>query len=144
VTSDALPGLSTAFGARVRRRLTDEQVIWLTTVGRDGTPQPNPVWFLWQGDDSVLIYNSITAHRLAHMRRNPQVCLHFNSNDRGSDIIVLTGTAEILDDYPSVVDNSAYRDKYDAGIERVSGSAEAFAAQYSVPARLHITHTRGY
>jgi hypothetical protein len=28
------------YGERVRRRLTDETTIWLTTVGRDGTPQP--------------------------------------------------------------------------------------------------------
>lgn len=38
--------LTTEYGARVARRLQDEQVIWLTTVGRDGTPQPNPVWFI--------------------------------------------------------------------------------------------------
>lgn len=144
MTSGAIPDGSTAFGERVRRRLADDRVIWLTTVGRDGTPQPNPVWFLWQGDDSVLIYNSITANRLAHIRRNPRVCLHFDSNGRGGDIVVLTGTAEVLDDYPSVVDNAAYRDKYAQGIEQVSGSAEAFAAQYAVPALIHITRTRGF
>ena len=34
---------STPFGERVRRRLRDVVVVWLNTVGADGTPQPNPV-----------------------------------------------------------------------------------------------------
>ena len=30
-------------GDRVRRRLSEAKVIWLTTTSADGTPQPNPV-----------------------------------------------------------------------------------------------------
>ena len=37
-----LPDPQSPFGARVRERLRDENVIWFTTVGADGTPQPNP------------------------------------------------------------------------------------------------------
>ncbi len=36
---------SSEFGARVLRRLEEEQIIWLTTGGKDGAPQPNPVRF---------------------------------------------------------------------------------------------------
>jgi predicted pyridoxine 5'-phosphate oxidase superfamily flavin-nucleotide-binding protein len=46
MAESALPDSGTAFGERVRRRLREEQVIWITTVGKDGTPQPNPVGFL--------------------------------------------------------------------------------------------------
>ena len=45
----------TDFGARVARRLQNEQVIWITTVRVDGTPQPTPVWFIWDGE-TILIY----------------------------------------------------------------------------------------
>jgi hypothetical protein len=45
-----VPGLC---GERVRRRLTGEMTIWLTTVGRDGTPQPNPVGVGWDGGDGL-------------------------------------------------------------------------------------------
>ncbi|HEX6468951.1 MAG TPA: TIGR03667 family PPOX class F420-dependent oxidoreductase [Streptosporangiaceae bacterium] len=138
-----IPDESTTFGQRVRRRLTEEQVVWLTTVGDDGTPQPNPVWFLWQGDD-VLIYNATRARRLAHLRSRPRVSLHFNSDAGGDDVIVLAGTAEIVPDHPSAADNPAYREKYGDGMVQVSGSVEAFAEQYSVPARIHITHVRGF
>ena len=40
---------STEFGKRVEQRLRDEQIGWIVTVGTDGTPQPSPVWFLWDG-----------------------------------------------------------------------------------------------
>ena len=45
-----MPGL---YGERVRRRLTGEMTIWLRTAGRDGTPQPNPAGFGWDGGDSL-------------------------------------------------------------------------------------------
>ena len=72
------------FGDRVRTRLRDSKVIWLTTVGADGTPQPNPVWFLWDGDSSVLVYNRTDAHRLAHVAAHPQVALHLDGDGRAA------------------------------------------------------------
>ena len=45
---------STEFGARVERRLPDERIIWLTTVGPDNTPQPSPVWFFWDGETFLI------------------------------------------------------------------------------------------
>ena len=137
-----IPALTTAYGERVRRRLTDELTIWLTTVGRDGTPQPNPVGFLWEGGDRLLTYNQTGARRLANIRRQPRVSLNFDS-DRGGDIIVLTGIAEILDDYPAVPDNPAWLTKYGEAIAARFGDAETFAQRFSVPARIHITKVRG-
>ena len=45
--SNVLPDTTTPFGRQVARRLQEEPIGWLTTVGADGTPQPNPVWFFW-------------------------------------------------------------------------------------------------
>lgn len=42
----------------------EEEVIWITSVSKDGTPQPNPVGFLLQDDNSILIYNMVNANRL--------------------------------------------------------------------------------
>jgi hypothetical protein len=36
-------------GAAIDRRLREEQIIWLTTIGPDRVPQPSPVRFLWDG-----------------------------------------------------------------------------------------------
>src|SRR3954451_7916261 len=55
-----LPDPATPFGERVAQRLREEVVIWLTTTGADGTPQPAPVWFLWEGE-TFLIYTLANA-----------------------------------------------------------------------------------
>jgi PPOX class probable F420-dependent enzyme len=47
---------STPFGQRVVQRLREDVVIWLTTVRADGTPEPSPVWFLWD-QETFLIYS---------------------------------------------------------------------------------------
>ena len=43
------------YGERGRRRLTGEMTIWLTTAGRDGTPQPDPAGFGWDGGGSLQV-----------------------------------------------------------------------------------------
>lgn len=143
MTSEVIPDAATAYGERVRRRLTDEPTIWLTTVGRDGAPQPNPVGFLWDGGDSVLTYSQTEARRLANIRRQPLVSLNFDGDD-GEDIVVLSGTAEILDDHPAVPDNPAWLEKYGEAIDARFGSAAEFAERFSVPVRIHLTRVRGF
>jgi len=143
VTSEVIPDGATAYGERVRRRLTGETTIWLTTVGRDGMPQPNPVGFLWDGGDSVLTYSQAGAWRLANIRHQSRVSLHFDSNG-GDDIVVMTGTAEILDDYPAVPDNPAWLQKYGEAINARFGDAVKFAKRFSVPVRIHLTRVRGF
>jgi len=73
-------------------------------------PQPNPVGFVRDGGDSLLAYSQAGAARLANIRRQPLVSLNFDS-DGGEDIVVLTGTAEILDGYPAVPGNPAWLQK---------------------------------
>lgn len=141
--SDILPDPGTPFGARIRQRLTDERVIWLTTVTPGGVPQPNPVWFIWDGGDTLLVYNRHDARRLDRLRGHAPVALHFNTNSHGGDVAVLTGTADVLD-APALLDNTAYCDKYADGMVQISGSAEAFADIYSIPVRVTLTHARGF
>lgn len=143
MTAEVLPDRSTRFGRRVHERLRDERVLWIVTVGADGTPQPNPVWFVWDGD-SVLAYNDNQAYRLAHVRNRPQVSLHFNSTRAGDDVIVLKGRAEIPDGLPGPHENPAYVEKYGDGMVQISGSLEAFGKTYSVPTRVRITKVRGF
>ena len=143
MTDEVIPDPSTEFGARVRRRLTEETTIWLTTVGRDGTPQPNVVGFLWDGGTRVLTYNQAGARRLANIRRQPRVSLHFDGDGRGGDIVVLTGTAEILDEHPAVPDNPAWLAKYGDAIAARFGDPVKFAETFSVPVRIRLTRVRG-
>ena len=83
---------TTKLGVSAAKRLQTEHVIWLTTTSSDGTPQPNPVWFYWDGE-SILIYSQPASVKLGNIRRNPKVSLNFNADEEGGSIIVLTGVA---------------------------------------------------
>ncbi|HLW02008.1 MAG TPA: TIGR03667 family PPOX class F420-dependent oxidoreductase [Ktedonobacterales bacterium] len=140
--TSVLPSPSTPFGERVERRLREERVIWLTTSSADGTPQPNPVWFLWDGS-SVLIYSLPDAARIANLKRNPKVALHFDGNGKGGDIIIITGEARISQNDPPADQLPIYVEKYRDFIARSFGAPEAFAAKYSVALRITPTKIRG-
>jgi PPOX class probable F420-dependent enzyme len=135
---------STDFGKRVERRLREEAVIWLTTVRRDGTPQPTPVWFLWDGGESILIYSRPSQQKERNIANNPRVSLNFNSNDGGGDIVVLTGTAAIVTDAPPARENATYVQKYDAAITRIGMNRDSFADAYSQAIHVTLTAIRGF
>ncbi|HEV7203655.1 MAG TPA: TIGR03667 family PPOX class F420-dependent oxidoreductase [Jatrophihabitans sp.] len=132
------------FGERVAARLRDEMVVWLTTVGADGTPQPNPVWFLWDGDATLLIYNRPDALRLGHIDARPTVALNFDGNGRGGDIVVLSGTARRVPATAPAHENAAYVAKYAEAMTRVSGSPAEFAVAYPVAVAIDVRRVRGH
>ena len=99
------------FGARVARRLSEEMIVWLTTVTPSGAPLPRPVGFLWDGADNVSIYSQPGA-RIHNIERNPKVTLNFDGDGRGGDIVVLSGTAEVDESEPSAAENTAWMTKY--------------------------------
>ncbi len=134
---------STPFGERATRRLRDDHVIWLTTVGADGTPQPNPVWFLWDGE-TFLVYSLPDAARIAHIERNPRVSLNLDGNGQGGDIVVVTGEAHISPNDPPADQNPAYVEKYKDFIARGFQTPANFASKYSLPIRITPNKLRGH
>jgi PPOX class probable F420-dependent enzyme len=142
MTSSVMPDTSTPFGERVARRLREERIIWLTTVGSDGTPQPNPVWFLWDGE-SILIYSLPKAARVGHIERNSRVSLNLDGNGKGGDIIVITGDARLSREEPSADRMPQYAEKYAEYIAKSFGTPERFAEEYSLPIRVIPTKVRG-
>ncbi|MEP7021208.1 MAG: TIGR03667 family PPOX class F420-dependent oxidoreductase [Pseudonocardiales bacterium] len=144
MANDVLPDASSAFGRRVRERVRDDLLVWFTTVGADGSPQPNPVWFIWVEPSTVLTYNMATAARLAHIARNPRVSLNFDGDGQGGDIIVLTGRAELAPQSPAPHENPEYLAKYGEPMTQVSGSPEAFSAAYPVAVTIALDRVRGH
>jgi len=144
MTNCVLPDPDSDFGRRVRSRLGDSQVIWFTTVGADGTPQPNPVWFLWEEPASMLIYNRADANRLVHIASRPRVALHLDGNGAGGDIVVLTGRASVAPDVVAPHEDPTYLAKYREAMVRVSGSAEGFSLAYPVAVRVQVDRVRGF
>lgn len=133
----------TEFGRRMARRLREERIIWLTTVAGDNTPQPRPVWFLWDGE-TFLIYSRPKTHKLRHIARSPKVSLNLDGDGLGGDIVVFTGEARIAEDAPSANEVAEYVEKYEAGFARIGMTAEEFAEIYSVALRVTPTNMRGH
>jgi PPOX class probable F420-dependent enzyme len=135
--------LSTDFGKRVANRLRDEQILWLTTTGADGTPQPNPVWFLWTGQE-VLVFSEPTAVKLRHLARNPHVALNFNTDAHGGSVAVITGRAEVASEPVTDGERDAFAAKYAEGIKSIGLTPEAMLEQYSVRLRVTPERLRGF
>jgi PPOX class probable F420-dependent enzyme len=134
---------STDFGARVARRLREEETMWLTTVRADGTPQPTLIWFLWE-NDSFLIYSQPEKQKLRNIARNSKVALNFDSDGQGGDMIIITGEAQVVTDVPPANQHAAYLDKYRDDITEIGMNPDSFAQSYSVPIRVTPTKLRGF
>jgi PPOX class probable F420-dependent enzyme len=135
--------LSTEFGARVAQRLRDERIIWLTTISRDQTPQPNPVWFLWT-NDQVMIFSQPGQAKINNLSRNPRVSLNFNSDSHGGNVTVITGNAAIDHDGYTDDELTAYATKYAEGMKSLGLTRESMVAQYSTVLRVTPERLRGY
>jgi PPOX class probable F420-dependent enzyme len=133
----------TEFGSRAARRLGEEKLAWLTTVDGSGTPRPVPVWFLWDGEGSILLYSRPGMPKLRNIARNPRMSLHLDGDGTGGDIVVALGEARVSNDPPA--DRvPEYVAKYTWGFERNGWTAEEFAALYSVPIRISVRRVRGH
>ncbi len=136
--------LNTKFGRKVKRRLKNEQEIWLTTTGSDSSPQPRPVWF-WYDGETFLIYSEPTAHKLAHIANNPNVALNFNTGSADADVVVFLGTAAHDPDAPPAYKHKAYAKKYRQSIIKdLKMTPVQFSAQWSVPLRVTPKKLRGW
>lgn len=124
-----------------RRRIADDQVIWLTTVADSGTPAPYPVWFVPDGED-IVIFTKPTARRVHNITQRAQVSLNFNSDPHGGDVWIITGTAAVRHGIkPSTA--PGYVDKYRAGIEgELNTTVEAIDAEYDTEIRVRADNVR--
>lgn len=133
----------TEFGARVARHLRDDIVVWMTTVTPAGRPVPMPVWFLWDGDESVRMYSRRTP-RLRNIEANPSISLNFAGDSGGGDIVVLSGTAAADAGLPPADEDAEYVAKYRDHIARLGMTPATFAQSYEVPVQIRIRGVRGH
>jgi PPOX class probable F420-dependent enzyme len=119
---------------QVERRLTADEVAWLTTVTPGGKPAPRPVWFVWDGT-AITIYSLNDAARLRYVERNPQVTVHFNSVG-GGDIVVISGRAAVVGDAPPPSRFPGLLDKYLALMQQMGETAQWYDDNYGVAIRV--------
>ncbi len=133
---------TTPFGARVAQRLRTETVIWLVTTRQDGTPEPSPVWFHWDGE-RFLIYSLRDTPRQRNLARSARVALHFDCT-RGADVAIFNGEASVDAAAPPAHAHADYMDKYRADIARIGSTPERFSVRYSLAIRVRPTKLRGH
>jgi PPOX class probable F420-dependent enzyme len=132
------------FGRAVQQHLANQYVIWLTTVDSRLTPQPRPVWFIWE-DDSFLIFSQPQAHKVKHIRKHSKVALHFNTDESGDKhVIVFTGEASIDETSPAANEVPSYLKKYADGIAALEMTPEEFSREYSIAIKIRPTEVRGW
>ena len=134
---------TTKLGQRAQERLDSEYVVWLTTVGSNGMPQPRPVWFIWDGEAFVM-YSQAKAKKLQHIAQNPNVSIHFDGGPKGEDIQVFLGVAEIVENPTPTNENNPYSEKYRGGIIELGATEKTFAGEYSVQIRVKPTRLRSF
>ena len=134
---------TTGLGPRALERLENDELIWLTTTGKGGQPNPNPVWFIWK-DGRMLILSNSKAAKVRAMRANPRVSLSFNSNATGGDIIIFNGIADADEKPLAPEDAAAYIVKYREGMERLGMTPEAYGKEFDLAVMVELTRLRGF
>ena len=129
-------------GARALAHLRQDPVIWLTTVSPSGAPLPMPVWFVFDGQESLLVY-SINGTRVRNVGANPLVALSCPSDSEGTDVVVFSGEAMFDPDAPPADQNPAYLEKYEQRIGGLEMTPASFAETYDTPIRIRLTRLRG-
>jgi len=118
----------------LQSRLKKELVIWLVTASKSGHPQAVPVWFLFHGD-SFLIY-SAPGVKERHVRENPNVELHLNTDEGGDVVVRVSGKARITKSEPPPHRVPAYIRKYGDQIEGFGWTPEEYSRRYPHPIRV--------
>jgi PPOX class probable F420-dependent enzyme len=123
----------------IQERLEGELVAWMTTVNVAGQPQTSPVWFLVE-DEVIVVYSLDGTPRTRNIRAEPKVCLNLNSTPSGGEVVIIEGTAEIVEDGPPATEDARYVSKYETPMEDLGMTPDSFAADY--PVRIHVHPTR--
>ncbi len=127
--------------AHVDQRLRAEPIIWLATTRPDGRPHLVPVWFLWDGE-TILVFSKPDV-KVDNLRHNPSVALSLNS-PTGSDVVLLEGTASLLNASEIEGVPAAYAEKYATHMKRLGMNSESMANVYSQPIRIRVQKVRAW
>jgi PPOX class probable F420-dependent enzyme len=135
---------STAFGVKVLQRIENQKLAWLTTVAKDATPQPNPVWFLWD-NGSFIVFSKPKQAKLANIARSGRVSVNLEATSDEEQITIFIGAAEHVDRStigPEIFDR--YAAKYVEGFANIGMTRAEYEAAYSEVIRVTPEKLRGW
>ena len=135
---------STEFGAKVVNRIGAQKLAWLTTVDSKGTPQPNPVWFIWD-DGSIVMFSRPDQAKLKNIARSGRVSFNLEATEDEEQITIFTGHAEIVDRATipqELLDR--YAEKYAQGMINIELPRDKYEAAYTEIIRITPEKLRGW
>lgn len=136
--------VTTEWGQHAEQRLQTDIIGWLTTVGSNGRPYTVPVWFLWEGS-TLLIFSQPEKQKIRNLRNNARVTLALDDTKQGEDVVIVEGTAEILDNPDISAILPAYVEKYGKMMQDIGyNTPEAMVAEFSVGIRVTPTKFRSW
>ena len=135
--------VTTEWGQHAEQRLRTNIIGWLTTVGSDGRPYTVPVWFLWEGS-TLLIFSQPEKQKIRNLRKIARVTLALDDTKLGEDVVIVEGTAEVLDNPDFSAMLPAYVEKYGAMMQDMDLTPESMAADFSVGIRVTPTKFRSW
>jgi PPOX class probable F420-dependent enzyme len=126
---------TTRAGARIRRFLEREPIVWLSTVRPNGTPHIVPIWFWWDGE-AILVFSKPDAQKVRNLRNRPQVMLALGDAEDDFDVGLLEGHAELLDQPTHRVMPVAHLRKYARQLRSIGLTADEYTDTYSQVIRI--------
>jgi len=86
--------------------LNSQALAHVATLGPNGEPQVNPVWFDWDGEN-ILFSQTKTRQKYRNLRRNPKIALSFVDPANPYRYLEIRGDVVSIDEDP----NKAFIDK---------------------------------
>ena len=127
--------------ARLDRFLTEEPVVWLSTVRPDGSPHLVPTWFAWDGE-VLTIRSKPGAQKVRNLRANAQAMVALGDAEDDFDVGLLEARAT-LDDALAPLP-AAFVEKYRDRMAELGLTPEQFARTYSQTIRLEPVKALGW
>jgi len=144
--ADLGPGAGGAFrvhepappSAQVDRRIQAAPVVWLTTASPEGRPRVVPVWFSWDGR-TFLVFTKPGAAKARNIRSNAAVMLALGDPCADFDVLLIEGSADVLDPPTAEVVPPSFFAAYTAWMAAIGLSRDDFIATYSLAVRIRPT-----
>lgn len=129
--------------ARLIRFLEREPVVWLSTVGEDGSPHLVPTWFVWDGE-LVTIVSKPGARKARDIAAEPRVMLAMGDADDDFDVGLLRARGAIDPDPTPTALPPGFVEKYGERIADLGLTPAQFARTYSLVIHLSPVQALGW
>ncbi len=93
------------------------------TIRPDGTPQVNPMWFLWDGE-FLYFTNTTTRYKYRNVTANPSVSVSVNDPEQPYRYLEVRGTVERIDPDPKGEFFLKLADRYQLAFDGPPADAE--------------------